>query len=49
MLRLPDGWRETLKDKAERNHRSLNSEILAVLEPHVSVSHPNEKADAHRA
>lgn len=32
MLRLPDGWREALKNRAGKNRRSLNSEILAALE-----------------
>lgn len=32
MLRLPDGWRDALKNRAGRNRRSLNSEILAALE-----------------
>lgn len=32
MLRLPDGWRPALKERAARNRRSLNSEILAALE-----------------
>ena len=31
-LRLPDGWRDAIKDKAAQNRRSMNSEILAALE-----------------
>lgn len=31
-LRLPDGWRDALKNRAARNRRSMNSEILAALE-----------------
>ena len=34
-LRLPDGWRDTLKAMAKENRRSTNSEILCCLEPHV--------------
>ncbi len=32
ILRLPDGWRDTIKLMAARNRRSMNSEILAALE-----------------
>lgn len=32
MLRLPDGWRQSIKERAARNRRSMNSEILAALE-----------------
>ena len=32
MLRLPDGMRDRIKAAAEANNRSMNSEILAVLE-----------------
>lgn len=31
-LRLPEGMRERIKDRAEKNGRSMNAEILAVLE-----------------
>jgi hypothetical protein len=34
-LRLPDGWRDTLKAMAKENRRSMNSEIICCLEPHV--------------
>ena len=33
IVRLPDGWRAKLKSKAQENHRSMNSEVLAILEP----------------
>lgn len=42
MLRLPDGWRDTLKQLAAKNRRSMNSEILAALERVVMGE--NEKA-----
>ncbi|QEW18999.1 Arc-like DNA binding domain protein [Marinibacterium anthonyi] len=35
MLRLPDGWREVIKELAQRNRRSMNQEILAALEGQV--------------
>lgn len=38
MLRLPAGWRGTLKDLAKKNHRTLNSEILAALESVVRAA-----------
>ncbi|MBY3268642.1 Arc family DNA-binding protein [Rhizobium laguerreae] len=31
-LRLPQGLRERIKEHAERNRRSLNSEIIVCLE-----------------
>ncbi|MCF3932886.1 Arc family DNA-binding protein [Acuticoccus sp. M5D2P5] len=30
-IRLPDGLRDRIRDAAERNHRSMNAEILCVL------------------
>lgn len=32
VLRLPEGWRDTIKVRAARNRRSMNNEILAALE-----------------
>lgn len=32
MLRLPDGWRAAIKERAARNRRSMNQEVLAALE-----------------
>ena len=32
VVRFPDGWREAIKATAAKNRRSMNSEILAVLE-----------------
>lgn len=31
MLRMPDGMRDLISKKAEENHRSMNSEIIARL------------------
>lgn len=44
IIRLPDGWRDTIKVLAAKNRRSMNQEILAALEGVVRGE--NEKADA---
>lgn len=36
-LRLPDGLRDHIKVSAERNGRSMNSEIIALLEQAYSA------------
>lgn len=36
MLRLPDGMRDTLAKLADANGRSMNAEIIAALEQHLS-------------
>lgn len=41
MLRLPDGWREVIKELAQRNRRSMNQEILAALEGQVESEMQN--------
>ena len=44
MLRFPDGMRSHVAEAAERNHRSMNSEILARLERTFrwdEVDHPH--------
>ena len=44
MLRFPDGMRSHVSEAAERNHRSMNSEILARLERTFrwdEVDHPH--------
>jgi plasmid stability protein len=38
MLRLPDGWRDSIKARAARNRRSMNNEILAALESVVGAA-----------
>lgn len=38
MLRLPDGWRSLIKERAVKNRRSMNQEILAALESVVSAA-----------
>lgn len=36
MLHLPDGWRDAIKIMAARNRRSMNSEILSLIEEKVA-------------
>jgi hypothetical protein len=35
MLRLPHGLREQIKQRANENGRSINTEILAAIESHL--------------
>lgn len=45
MLRLPDGWRDAIKNKAAKNRRSMTAEILFHLEKTVATEQTaNEKA-----
>lgn len=37
MIRLPDGWRDKIKAEAARNHRPMNSEILAAIETAMRI------------
>ncbi len=37
IVRMPPGLRDRLKQRAEENRRSLNSEIVVVLEAAVAV------------
>lgn len=32
LCRLPNGWRDAIRDEATRNHRSMNAEVTACLE-----------------
>lgn len=41
MLRLPDGMRERIKAAADKNSRSMNSEIVAALEDKFPVIDPD--------
>lgn len=36
MLRLPAGWREAVKAEAKKAHRSMNGEIIAAIEAHMT-------------
>lgn len=37
LLRLPDGWRDAIKVEAKKNHRAMNSEILAAIETAMRI------------
>lgn len=37
MLRLPDGWRDTIKTEAKKAHRSMNAEIIAAIETAMRI------------
>lgn len=39
VIRLPDGMREQIAETAKINHRSMNSEIIAVLADHLDAFH----------
>lgn len=45
MLRLPDGMCERIKEIAAQNRRSMNSEVVVMLERVVGKSDQNEKGD----
>jgi plasmid stability protein len=49
LLRLPDGLRHIVKDRAERNHRSMNSEIVFALQQYLAgestVTEPSRQAN----
>lgn len=36
-LRLPVGWRDAIKSEAKKNHRPMNSEILAAIETAMRI------------
>lgn len=42
VIRLPKGLREQIKTLSETNRRSMNSEIIMVLEKHIQQSLPSE-------
>jgi len=37
VLRLPDGWRDTIKGEAKKSHRSMNAEIIAAIETAMRI------------
>lgn len=37
MLRLPIGWRGTVKEEARKAHRSMNAEIVAAIETAMRI------------
>jgi plasmid stability protein len=44
VVRLPDGMRERIKDKASRNHRTMNAEILHVLDRALAADETKDPA-----
>lgn len=38
IIRLPEGWRDAIKDRAAANRRSMNQEILIALEGVVGAA-----------
>lgn len=36
-IRLPDGWRDAIKAEAQKNHRTMNSEVLAAIETAMRI------------
>lgn len=51
MLRMPDGMRTTIADRAKRNLRSMNAEIVLILRDALGVSEATtgESLQAHPA
>lgn len=41
MLRLPDGMRQRIRDRAEANRRSMNAEIVHYIDRALSVENEN--------
>lgn len=37
MLRLPNGWRDTIKAEASKSHRSMNAEIISAIETAMRI------------
>lgn len=37
VIRLPDGWRDTIKVEAKKAHRSMNAEIVAAIETAMRI------------
>lgn len=37
VIRLPAGWRDAIKLEAKKNHRPMNSEILAAIETAMRI------------
>jgi len=45
VVRLPSGLRERIKELADRNSRSMNAEIVAVLEEKYPIPKPEKASD----
>lgn len=37
MIRLPNGWRDAIRTEAKKNHRPMNSEIIAAIETAMRI------------
>ncbi|MDB6454687.1 Arc family DNA-binding protein [Falsirhodobacter sp. 20TX0035] len=37
VVRLPEGWRDTIKSEAKKSHRSMNAEIIAAIETAMRI------------
>ena len=37
VIRLPNGWRDTIKAEARKGHRSMNAEIIAAIETAMRI------------
>ncbi|TQX08396.1 Arc family DNA-binding protein, partial [Clostridioides difficile] len=42
MLRFPDGMRDAIAERAKRNGRSMNSEIIQIIEDVLETDKNNE-------
>lgn len=49
LLNLPDGWRATIKARAEQNRRTMTQEILAALEGVVGATAEQGRENASPA
>ncbi len=47
MLRMPEGMRDRIKAAADANNRSMNSEILSLLEERYPEPLPGEHLEEH--
>lgn len=45
VIRLPQGLREQIKTLSEQNRRSMNSEIIMVLEKHIEQFSQDDMRD----
>ena len=41
MMRMPDGWRDSIKTEAAKNRRSMNAEILSAIEVAMRIKGVN--------
>lgn len=48
-LRMPDGLRDRVKELADENGRSMNSELVKIIKDAVARSQPQMKEGAARS